>query len=84
MIVARDADSGENGQLVFRMVSVGAVTSPFYIENTTGIIRVAGPLDRETESRYVVSLSTYFWCCSLVFFWSGRVYILWATHSGPG
>lgn len=54
-IMAADADSEENGQLFFRIVTIDPINLPFVINTTSGVISVAGPLDRETESRYTVS-----------------------------
>ena len=61
-IVAVDTDSGDNGEIVYRIVNVGGVTVPFTIGTTTGIVEVNGPLDRETEEKYFVS-SDLIWSC---------------------
>lgn len=53
-IDAYDADSGENGRLSFRIVTIGEDTVPFNITNDTGELRLTAPLDRETREQYHV------------------------------
>ena len=55
-ISAFDADSGDNGLYVFSIVATGE-TVPFTIDDSSGVLQVTGPLDRETVPQYLVSLS---------------------------
>ena len=52
---ATDADSDENGQLTFSIVS-GNTDSDFKIDASMGLIQIANSLDRERTSSYVLGV----------------------------
>ena len=54
-INATDADSDENGQLTFSIVS-GNTDSDFKIDASMGLIQIANSLDRERTSSYVIGV----------------------------
>lgn len=49
-IIASDADFGANANLTYAIVSDATV--PFHVHPQTGVLRVSGPLDRESVQRY--------------------------------
>ena len=55
-ILATDADAGSNAAITFE-ISQGDVASLFRINRATGVLMVAGGLDREMTSRYVLSIT---------------------------
>ena len=55
-IYASDLDSGTNGQLRYGIIS-GNRQKKFSINSTSGIIRLAGELDREDVSEYVITVA---------------------------
>lgn len=54
-VQANDLDSDENGKIVYS-IERGDRLNQFYIEEDTGYISVAGPLDRESISTYVLEI----------------------------
>uniref|UniRef100_A0A8D0BYG7 Cadherin-23 n=1 Tax=Salvator merianae TaxID=96440 RepID=A0A8D0BYG7_SALMN len=55
-ILASDADSGRNALLTFS-ITAGNIDNAFYINSTTGIVYVNGPLDRERVSEYKLTIT---------------------------
>ena len=53
-IMATDADSGNNGRITFSTVATSE-SMPFSIDDSSGVLQVAGLLDRETVPQYFVS-----------------------------
>ena len=53
-IMATDADSGNNGRITFSTVATSE-SMPFSIDDSSGVLQVAGLLDRETVPQYLVS-----------------------------
>ncbi|KAH9632151.1 hypothetical protein HF086_006585 [Spodoptera exigua] len=50
---ARDNDTGENGQVTYSLSEMNsAAEGAFVIDPSTGTVRVAAPLDRETRAHY--------------------------------
>ncbi|XP_069510101.1 protocadherin Fat 2 [Ambystoma mexicanum] len=56
MVTAQDKDKGKDGKIKYAIWD-GTDLATFSIEEDTGIIRTAAPLDRETVSRYWLSIS---------------------------
>lgn len=52
-ISASDADSGNNALYIFSIVATGE-SVPFTIDDSSGVLQVTGPLDRETVPQYLV------------------------------
>ncbi|KAA0722319.1 Protocadherin-23 Cadherin-27 [Triplophysa tibetana] len=50
-IIARDADEGSNGIVTYFLVEENS--GNFHVDGSTGVIRLARPLDRETRSQHV-------------------------------
>jgi protocadherin Fat 4 len=55
-VEARDGDEGQNGSIVYRIVG-GNSKRVFHMSNTTGQISVAGNLDHELQSVYVLNVT---------------------------
>uniref|UniRef100_A0A673BQ12 Cadherin-23 n=1 Tax=Sphaeramia orbicularis TaxID=375764 RepID=A0A673BQ12_9TELE len=53
---ARDADSGPNALLTFN-ITAGNQGGAFYINDTTGVVHVNRPLDRERVAQYVLTIT---------------------------
>ena len=52
---ATDRDTGANADIVYRLVNIGGINSPFSLDPTSGSLTVDGTLDRETTAQYSVS-----------------------------
>lgn len=50
-LIARDADEGFNGIVTYSLVEENS--GNFHVDGSTGVIRLARPLDRETRSQHV-------------------------------
>ena len=55
-ILATDTDAGSNADITFE-ISQGDLTSLFLINRVTGVLMVAGGLDRETAASYSLSIT---------------------------
>ena len=55
-ILATDADAGSNAEVTFE-ISQGDLASLFLINRATGVLMVAGGLDRETAASYTLSIT---------------------------
>ncbi|XP_061083448.1 cadherin-23 [Conger conger] len=53
---AQDADSGRNALLTFN-ITAGNTDGAFYINDTTGVIQVNRPLDRERVAKYILTIT---------------------------
>ena len=56
---ARDRDHGYNGLLVFVISSGDELDSAFQLDTDTGLLRVAGQLDRERRASYNLNVTVY-------------------------
>lgn len=60
-IEAKDADTGPNGDVHYRLKQdLAGHWRTFHIDDTTGIISLKLPLDRETQKLYEVIQITFF------------------------
>ncbi|XP_076131082.1 protocadherin-1 [Alosa pseudoharengus] len=51
-VVAKDADSGTNAELTYRIVAEPSISGLFEIDAITGTVRARSPLDREHREKY--------------------------------
>ncbi|XP_047207566.1 cadherin-23-like isoform X2 [Girardinichthys multiradiatus] len=55
-VQARDADSGRNALLTYN-ITAGNLGGAFYINDTTGVVQVNRPLDRERVAEYILTIT---------------------------
>uniref|UniRef100_A0A8C9TL15 Cadherin-related 23 n=1 Tax=Scleropages formosus TaxID=113540 RepID=A0A8C9TL15_SCLFO len=55
-VLARDADSGRNALLTYN-ITAGNTDGAFYINDTTGVVQVNRPLDRERVAEYRLTIT---------------------------
>ncbi|XP_070398263.1 cadherin-23 isoform X1 [Nothobranchius furzeri] len=55
-VQARDADSGRNALLTYN-ITAGNLDGAFYISETTGVVQVNRPLDRERVAEYTLTIT---------------------------